>query len=62
MQHAWVEIERLRAALKFLIEEIIDREGREGMTDFDFAEQVIALARQQRERLDLEQSSGDATG
>src|SRR6266576_5924213 len=42
------EIERLLAALKFLVEEITDLEGREGMTDYDFAEQVIALAQSQR--------------
>lgn len=35
----------------FLIEEIIDREGREGMIDFDFAEQVIRLAQDCRERI-----------
>lgn len=45
------EIERLRAGLKLLIEEITDLEGREGLTDYEFAEQVIALAHQQREAL-----------
>lgn len=45
------EIDRLRGKLNFLIEEIIDREGREGLTDHEFAEQVIALAQRAREEL-----------
>lgn len=44
-------VKALEAALRLLIEEIIDREGREGMTDYDFAEQVIALAQRARETL-----------
>jgi hypothetical protein len=46
------ERDELRAALRFMIEEITDREGREGLTDYEFAEQVIALAQQQREVLE----------
>ena len=37
--------------LRMLVEEIIDREGREGLTDHDFAEQVIALAQRVREEV-----------
>lgn len=32
-----------------VVEEITDKEGREGLTDYDFAEQVIALAHQYRD-------------
>lgn len=41
------QIRGLRAALeadRFVFEEITDLEGREGLTDYEFAEQVIALA------------------
>jgi hypothetical protein len=36
---------------RIAFEEITDLEGREGMTDAEFAEQVIALAHQRREAL-----------
>ena len=39
------------AAAEFLIEEITDLEGREGVTDYDFAEQVIALAHSKRDEI-----------
>lgn len=45
------EAAKLRASLNFMIDEIIDREGREGMTDYEFAEEVIALAQDQRAAL-----------
>lgn len=38
------EIVRLQHKMKFLIEEITDLEGREGMTDAQFVEQIIAMA------------------
>lgn len=44
----------LRLALQqasFMIDEITDKEGREGMTDFDFAEQVLALAHSKRDTI-----------
>lgn len=44
----------MRAALEtasFLIDEITDLEGREGLTDHDFAEQVLALAHSKREQI-----------
>lgn len=47
-----------RRKLDFLIEEIIDREGREGITDYDFAEQVIALAYRTKEQLLADEEEG----
>lgn len=51
MLDAAEEIKRLHAGLKLLVEEIIDLEGREGLTNEEWIEQVIALAQQQREAL-----------